>query len=78
MDTRSLTTVIPFKKISFFTNNKEAQSSTTALGYVAHVCSQPTLNIFAHLTKRYCKYCVLRMYYTNKYTFELLPRFPLR
>lgn len=29
----------PFTKMSFFTDKKEAQSSATALGYVAHVCS---------------------------------------
>ncbi|KAJ0698740.1 hypothetical protein HanRHA438_Chr10g0430721 [Helianthus annuus] len=29
-------TVLPFKKMSFFTDKKEVQSSATALGYVAH------------------------------------------
>lgn len=32
-------TVLPFKKISFFTDKKEVQSSATALGYVAHAVS---------------------------------------
>nr|GEV30205.1 hypothetical protein [Tanacetum cinerariifolium] len=51
MDAGSLTisglhlTVLPFKKICFFTDKKELQSSATALGYVAHLCSQPPLNI---------------------------------
>lgn len=45
MDAGSLTisglhlTVLPFKKLSFFTDKKEVQRSATALGYVAHVCS---------------------------------------
>ncbi|KAI3823098.1 hypothetical protein L1987_04524 [Smallanthus sonchifolius] len=32
-------TVLPFKKMSFFTDKKEVQSSATALGYVAHAVS---------------------------------------
>lgn len=32
-------TVLPFTKISFFTDKKELQKSATALGYVAHVRS---------------------------------------
>ncbi|XP_076889125.1 vacuolar protein sorting 38-like [Bidens hawaiensis] len=32
-------TVLPFKKISFFTDKKEVQTSATALGYVAHAVS---------------------------------------
>ncbi|XP_039067769.1 uncharacterized protein LOC120213775 isoform X2 [Hibiscus syriacus] len=31
-------TILPFTKMSFFTDKKELQKSTTALGYVAHVC----------------------------------------
>ncbi|KAL8491294.1 hypothetical protein ACS0TY_023068 [Phlomoides rotata] len=31
-------TVVPFTKMSFFTDKKEVQRSSTALGYVAHVC----------------------------------------
>lgn len=43
-------TVLPFKKISFFTDKKEVQSSATALGYVAHVCFQPSLSMFLLVT----------------------------
>ncbi|KAL4591079.1 hypothetical protein LXL04_004027 [Taraxacum kok-saghyz] len=32
-------TVLPFKKMSFFTDKKEVQRSATALGYVAHAIS---------------------------------------
>ncbi|PSR98370.1 UV radiation resistance-associated protein [Actinidia chinensis var. chinensis] len=32
-------TVLPFKKMSFFTDKKEVQRSATALGYVAHAVS---------------------------------------
>ncbi|KAJ9555638.1 hypothetical protein OSB04_010252 [Centaurea solstitialis] len=32
-------TVLPFKKLSFFTDKKEVQRSATALGYVAHAVS---------------------------------------
>lgn len=32
-------TVIPFTKMNFFTDKKEVQRSSTALGYVAHVCT---------------------------------------
>ncbi|KAK4388000.1 hypothetical protein Sango_2406600 [Sesamum angolense] len=32
-------TVIPFTKMSFFTDKKEVQRSSTALGYVAHAVS---------------------------------------
>lgn len=45
MDAGSLTisglhlTVLPFKKLSFFTDKKEVQRSATALGYVAHAVS---------------------------------------
>lgn len=31
-------TMVPFTKMSFFTDKKEVQRSSTALGYVAHVC----------------------------------------
>lgn len=31
--------VLPFKKMSFFSDKKETQRSASALGYVAHVCS---------------------------------------
>lgn len=45
MDAGSLTisglhlTMLPFKKMSFFTDKKEVQRSATALGYVAHAVS---------------------------------------
>ncbi|PWA61579.1 hypothetical protein CTI12_AA378920 [Artemisia annua] len=40
MDTRSLMTVIPFNKITCFTDGNEVQSSATSLGYVAHTDSR--------------------------------------
>lgn len=36
-------TVVPFTKMSFFTDKKEIQRSSTALGYVAHVCCFHTI-----------------------------------
>ncbi|KAA8548397.1 hypothetical protein F0562_000081 [Nyssa sinensis] len=38
-------TMLPFKKMSFFTDKKEVQRSATALGYAAHVCSFSSLDI---------------------------------
>lgn len=37
--------VLPFKKMSFFSDKKEVQRSATALGYVAHVCTSSLLDI---------------------------------
>lgn len=31
--------MLPFTKMSFFTDKKEVQRSAAALGYVGHVCS---------------------------------------
>lgn len=38
-------TMLPFKKMSFFSDKREVQRSATALGYVAHVCSFSLLDI---------------------------------
>lgn len=49
-------TMLPFTKMSFFTDKKEVQKFATAIGYVAHVCSSlcSTLyNQFLHLF-HYC------------------------
>ncbi|CAN1855421.1 Vacuolar protein sorting 38 [Linum perenne] len=42
-------TMLPFTKMSFFSNKKEVQRSATALGYVAHVCSISLLNLLISL-----------------------------
>ena len=39
--------MLPFTQMSFFTDKKQVQRSTTALGYIAHVCPFSYLtNIF--------------------------------
>ncbi|GAV66173.1 hypothetical protein CFOL_v3_09683 [Cephalotus follicularis] len=43
--------MLPFTKISFFTNKKEVQRSATALGYVAHVVS--LIASYLHVPLRY-------------------------
>lgn len=41
-------TMLPFTKMSLFTDKKEVQSSATVLGYIAHVC--PFSSLFIKLS----------------------------
>ncbi|MFS8000449.1 hypothetical protein Hanom_Chr12g01178441 [Helianthus anomalus] len=56
-------TVLPFKKMSFFTDKKEVQSSATALGYVAHVC---------FLTSTYHFFLFSNLKITSKHVFVIV------
>lgn len=47
-------TILPFTKMSLFTDKKEVQRSATALGYIAHVCSFSLLNINSSTLILYC------------------------